>query len=244
MRSDASEEPQRPTHGRATRAAGNTVNGWPRGRKHIETYNSLDEMDDEDDATSWDGGDEDEDEPDQMDLDDDKDDSGDDASDEEMEPKSLVVRLKYPKGAFNPPKAVPTVQEEDLIKPEPAAQQSAAPTGPAVIGMGGPAPSPAHIAQLAARPQSFSNMPSNGIQAQQGQPAARATVPVVQGPLPSGDPHTLPKLESFFSPTPPYSAPEEPNPQTQFPVSKAEPSQPPHPFPTTLPTPTPASSWQ
>lgn len=95
-RSEGSEAP----HG-ATRASRRGANhGWQKGRKHIETYNSVDEMDDEDDASSsggeWDGGDEEE--PDIVFVGQD-DDSEDASSDEDGEPKSLVVKLKIGKPA-------------------------------------------------------------------------------------------------------------------------------------------------
>ncbi|KAF2637804.1 hypothetical protein P280DRAFT_471968 [Massarina eburnea CBS 473.64] len=107
VRSDGSEEPQsRPTRAAATKAG----DGFPKKRQHIDTYNSLDEMDDED-ATSWDGGDEDDEDPDRMDVDGDEDDSGDDAS--ENEEHSLIVHLKYKKGAFNP-SPVPNTSKDDL----------------------------------------------------------------------------------------------------------------------------------
>ncbi|QDS70021.1 hypothetical protein FKW77_003669 [Venturia effusa] len=92
--SDASERPGRPT--RASRRGDS--NGRIKPRKHIEGYNSLDELEDEEDAMSsghdWDAGDED-------DLDDNLDEDGEEVSDgsedEDLEPKSLIVTLRYGK---------------------------------------------------------------------------------------------------------------------------------------------------
>lgn len=114
-RSELSEEPP-VGPGRSTRASGRTaVNGWTKGRKHIEGYNSLDEMDDEDEASSsgaeWDGGDEDE--PDEPDNDMDMDDSEEDDFDSDLEePQSLVVTLRYRKpGTGDPTLKMPGMQE-------------------------------------------------------------------------------------------------------------------------------------
>ena len=93
VRSDGSEEP--PTApSRSTRSGDRAnLNGWVQ-RKHIEGYNSVDEMDNEDDATSsggeWDGGDEDE-----PDLEDEIDEESSEDSDEELEKKSRIVALRY-----------------------------------------------------------------------------------------------------------------------------------------------------
>ena len=91
--------------GRTTRSGGpHQANGWSEERKHIAGYNELDEMDDEDDAMSsggeWDGGDDDDDVDDRLD---DQEEDGEVSSDEEddLEPKSLVVKLRYPKGAID-----------------------------------------------------------------------------------------------------------------------------------------------
>lgn len=93
--SDASEQPGRPT--RASRRG--EPNGRSKPRKHIEGYNSLDELDEEDDAMSsghdWDAGDEDE--VDDNLVDEDEDEMSDDSEDEGMEPKSLIVTLRYRK---------------------------------------------------------------------------------------------------------------------------------------------------
>jgi hypothetical protein len=93
-RSNASEEPRSTRGGRR---AGS--DGLPKQRKHIEGYNSVDEMDDEDDASSsggeWDGGDEDE--PDIVFAADDSDSNSSEISsgDNDSERKSLVVTLRY-----------------------------------------------------------------------------------------------------------------------------------------------------
>ncbi|KAF2463734.1 uncharacterized protein BDR25DRAFT_106767 [Lindgomyces ingoldianus] len=240
VRSDASEEPH-PTHGRSTRANATAANGWPKGRKHIETYNSVDEMDDEDDASSsggeWDGGDEDDD-ADQMVLDDDEDDLADGPSEDELEPKSLVVRLRYPKGAFYPSEtSVLAVHDQATVAPK--AQVGAGPIGP-------PLPTatlePAVPPQAAAPPlQPTAPSAPNGIQTQQDR---FIITPVVQGTPPPGDAFSLPKLEPghFSAPTPPYVAPEDAAPKPQFPVTNPDSHSP---FSaSTLPNLTPASGWQ
>ncbi|KAF2841463.1 hypothetical protein M501DRAFT_911156, partial [Patellaria atrata CBS 101060] len=102
-RSDGSEGPVR-SGGRATRSGGPYVptNGYAKSRKHIDTYNSVDEMDDEEEATSsggeWDGGD-DEDERDDAADDEDKDDEDSNGEIFEEEPGkgSLIVTLCYRK---------------------------------------------------------------------------------------------------------------------------------------------------
>jgi hypothetical protein len=242
VRSEGSEEPRPPVHGRATRAANNAVDSWPKGHKHIETYNSLDDMDEEDDATSWDGGDEEEDAPDQMDIDEEEDDFSADASDEE-EQKSLLIRLKYPKGKFNPPAAGLTVREEDIIKKDDAEQYFVEPVGASIAAQqpvpAAPAPTPAQISQPLAPPPV-----ANGIPTLQEQPPA--IVPVAQTSTAVNDRQTLPGLDSLFSaPTPPYLAQEEAkSDQPQFPVVGHEAPNGKRPFATTLPSPTPASNWQ
>lgn len=101
MEGSEASDPLHEGHGRATRSGGRTapVNG-SRKRKHIDTYNSLDDMSDEDDAASsgndWDGGDDDEvddnlaeEDEDEMSVDDD-----DDDNDLDSVPRSLIVKLK------------------------------------------------------------------------------------------------------------------------------------------------------
>ncbi|ORY17670.1 hypothetical protein BCR34DRAFT_583523 [Clohesyomyces aquaticus] len=231
VRSDASEEP-RPAHGRSTRAAAKDVNERPL-RKHIETYNSLDEMDDEEDASSSGGewGGDDEDDGDQMVLDDDED---DEPSDEDMEPKTLVVRLRVPKGAFNHPvNPQPVAQDTRNVVAE-EVQVGVAPIGPPVPPVtleAAPAPPPA----AAPPPQLATTL--NGVPSQE----RIAIASVAQGTSPLGETYTLPKLGSPFAPTPPYVASED-APKTTFPVAKPGAQSP---FSaTTLPNPTPASTWQ
>jgi hypothetical protein len=128
-RSDASEEP-RDGNGRPTRNARRSVStGWQKGRKHIETYNSVDEMDDEDDASSsggeWDGGDEEE--PDIVFAGEDDDEDSLDGSDEEdIEPKSLIVTLHLRKKS---PTAAPTqIQPAPMSFPSPDVDSPNKPT--------------------------------------------------------------------------------------------------------------------
>ncbi|GAB7355244.1 hypothetical protein MBLNU459_g5795t1 [Dothideomycetes sp. NU459] len=89
-------------HARATRSGGRSAAplDGSRKRKHVDTYNSLDDMSDEDDAASsgneWDGGD-DEDVDDN--LADEEDDDDDDAvsvvgDDLDEGPRSLIVKLQ------------------------------------------------------------------------------------------------------------------------------------------------------
>ncbi|KAF2219731.1 hypothetical protein BDZ85DRAFT_242935 [Elsinoe ampelina] len=85
---------------RASRSAANGTNGIPKKRKHIDTYNEVDEMSDEDDAASsagWNSADNEEDGG--------RDDFGDDGTDElggdsddslGDEPSSLIVKLRVP----------------------------------------------------------------------------------------------------------------------------------------------------
>ena len=97
------------------------VNG--RKKKHIDGYNSLDEMDDESDASSsggdWDGGEDDEDVvlADDVDDEDEEDaemsdsDNGQDGEDGDLAGKgSLVVSLRYQK----PPRSSNTAHVSDL----------------------------------------------------------------------------------------------------------------------------------
>ena len=213
VRSDVSEEPQRP-HNRATRSNGDT-NGWNKGRKHIETYNSVDEMDDEDDATSWDGGDEEEDEADPMDLEDD-DDVADDASEGE-EPKTLVVQLKYRKGSHD--------GTDKATKPE---EPSAPP--PDQQNNGGAS---AH------QPALDSSLPSKDSIKPEQQPAAKdANKPAVaeNGPLSPGS-HDLPTVQPTFSaPTPPYASPKDGAPKPIDPLNSPFQKQ-------TIPSTTSAAAW-
>ncbi|KAH7359725.1 hypothetical protein BKA66DRAFT_426936 [Pyrenochaeta sp. MPI-SDFR-AT-0127] len=219
-RSDISEEPQ---HGRSTRA-GNR--GPTNGRNLNRTFDS----DDDEDATSWDGGDEDEDEPDQMVLDDeDEDDARTDSSDEE-EPQTLMVTLRYGKGAADRPSApTSSAPPEDTNMTNGVEQQHVLVQPPAPSQV---QPTPAYV--------------PNGAQILLHQPYTAPIIPVAQQHPPVDNLDAQPRLEGLFSaPTPPYSAPEEaPKPQqpAQFSVSNPEGHQ--QQPPPSLPSPTPASSWQ
>ena len=104
-----SEQPVR-SGGRATRSAHHpAVNGSvnPRKRKHIDTYNDIDEMSDEEDAGGASGDDwdsdkndgEDDNMPDADDDDDQMSEADDESEEEDVEPQSLIVKLKIsPKG--------------------------------------------------------------------------------------------------------------------------------------------------
>lgn len=106
-----SEQPPR-GGGRATRSAFKpSVNGSSnlRKRKHIDTYNSIDEMSDEESGASGDEWDSDkneaEDEP-MPDVHNDEDDddmseADEESEDEDREPRSLILRLKVPSAALS-----------------------------------------------------------------------------------------------------------------------------------------------
>ncbi|KAH9811710.1 hypothetical protein Tdes44962_MAKER05857 [Teratosphaeria destructans] len=100
---DEDSEPVR--HGRPTRNAGRYVpNGAanPRKRKHIDGYNSIDEMSDEDDDASGDDWDSDRNEADDVDMPD-ADDESEEDDEEDDGPRSLVVKLKVPLKVMTPP---------------------------------------------------------------------------------------------------------------------------------------------
>ncbi|TKA82415.1 hypothetical protein B0A49_00014 [Cryomyces minteri] len=86
---------------RATHSGGRrAVDGLIKKRKHIDGYNSLDEMGDEEDATStggeWDGDNDDDDEVDQkLDESDEEEDMSEDDNEEDATPQSLMVTLRY-----------------------------------------------------------------------------------------------------------------------------------------------------
>lgn len=112
--SDASEQPGRPT--RASRRG--ELNGRSRPRKLIEGYNSLSELDDENEAMSsghdWDAGDEDD--VDDNLIDEDEDEMSDGSEDENIEPQSLIVTLRYRKRE--------TLQQQAAATAAPDAAQS------------------------------------------------------------------------------------------------------------------------
>jgi hypothetical protein len=205
VRSDVSEEPQA-DHGRSTRAA---ARGTTNGRALNRTLDS----EDEEDATSWDGGNDD-DEPDQMDLDDDEEDAGEDSSDEEDEPQSLMVTLRYGKGATASSSA--------------PSQATVMESGVDHLSISSTAPTPQHAVPVT----------SNGVAAPSQQIYTASIVPAAHRHAPVGNPDALPQLDGFFlAPTPPYSAPEE-APKPQQPVAHAEVPPPHHQMPA------PTASWQ
>ncbi|PSN70899.1 hypothetical protein BS50DRAFT_584474 [Corynespora cassiicola Philippines] len=217
VRSEGSEEPHG-AQGRSTRTSNRTSNGLHRDG-NTDAYNSGDEVEDEDDATSWDGGDEDdEDDVDQMDMD--EDDLGNDGYGNDAEPKSLVVCLRYGKGTSQPP-ADPA--QTSRVTKAASSEPSKAPI--AALLSGPPEPPPAQAAQAPASQLTASSVPT-----QQQQPPSAPSADT-----PNGDPNTLPKLESFFAPTPPYTAPDD--------ATKPE-TQASQPFSSALPAPTSASTWQ
>lgn len=109
------EDPEQPVRsgGRATRSAFKPApNGSsnPRKRKHIDTYNSIDEMSDEEETGAsgdeWDSDKneaEDEHMPDvgKDDEDDDMSEADEQSEDEDQEPRSLILRLKVPSAALS-----------------------------------------------------------------------------------------------------------------------------------------------
>jgi hypothetical protein len=203
-RSDASGE-QASANGRATRAAKNSSNGRGRGRKHIETYNSVDEMDDEDDATTsggdWDGGDDDE-KADQMDVDEDED---EEPESEDGEPKTLVVRLRYGKSSANPKVPITAMEAPELPPSGPGVHASLPP---------GPSATPAAPAEPTVPPQDTSSIVPKGNIVHQERPVV---VSNPQEPSPPGNTHTQPKPWPAFAPTPPYNAPGDSLPKSPFP---------------------------
>lgn len=244
VRSDVSEEPQRPhAHGRSTRAA---ANGRPSRRI---------ESDDEEDATSWDGGDEDEDEPEQMELDDDEEDQAEESSEEEEEPRTLMVTLRYGKGASNPSSAPAATNGSEEVSN--GVHQHPTP----LVGQGVPqqpeqnVPAPIEL-PLQSTPAALPMVPqpapaayaSNGIPVvSQQAPMA----PAAQPPVQNDNSGMLPKLDGMFSapvPAPAYTAPQmngvaPQQPPSQYPISQPAPPQQ-QPFKPTLPSPTPAANWQ
>ncbi|CAI9635491.1 unnamed protein product [Alternaria burnsii] len=209
VRSDVSEEPYL-GHGRSTRAAN-------RGTTNGRSFNRTVDSEDEEDATSWDGGDDDEEEPDQMDLDDDDDDEDDAAeeSEEEEEPHSLMVTLRYRKGASEGAPAY----EEDAPMTNGVDRDSIAATVASSTGTSAPKqPEPAPAQEVPApAPASAGTM--NGIYT--------PVVPVAQQQQTStGNPEALPKLDGVFSaPTPPEEAPKSQAP-VEAPASTFEAQQP------------------
>lgn len=102
------------TSGRPRRAAAPHTNGWskPKGGRHIEGYNNVDEMtsDEEADASEQDYGDDEEDEDDNVSLasdGDDLDDILDEGDEVDDEPKKLVIKL---------PVKTPTPERKTTVK--------------------------------------------------------------------------------------------------------------------------------
>lgn len=186
VRSDASEEPH-PAHGRATRAAAKADHTLPRKRKHIETYNSVDEMDDEDEASSsggeWEGGDEVD--VDHMDQDDEDEEMSESDSDMDVD-KSLVVKLKYKKAS--------SAELSQPIQESITVQTS---TGQPVVDA-----TPEKPTQPAQQTQSKSSPATNGQQT----PDVSATTTQQTTP-PSEYAPSKPEVQ-FSAPTPPYAVSE------------------------------------
>jgi hypothetical protein len=199
MRSDASEEPH-PAHGRATRAAAQVTHSNPKKRKHIETYNSVDEMDDEDEASSsggeWEGGDEVD--VDHMDQDDEDDEMSD--SDSVMDnDRSLVVKLKYRKSSSVQPSQ--PIQEGINVVPKTSS----------VLALGQPASE--KPAQPAPQAQRSSSPAPNGLQAQQTPDGSATTTqqttpPSEYAPSKLEVKHEAKSGVQFSAPTPPYAVSE------------------------------------
>lgn len=126
--SETSDLPNgRPARASRSSNGGVDVNG-SRKRKHIDTYNSYDEMSDEDSAQEsgdqWDGGDDDE---------DDKDNGIDSADEDDMSvedddllddsPKSLIVKLKVGKSLNGEGKTAQRIPETKEATPTPKAEE-------------------------------------------------------------------------------------------------------------------------
>jgi hypothetical protein len=231
VRSDVSEEPQQPhAHGRSTRAANKSASN---GRSTNRTIVS----DDEEDATSWDGGDEDEDEPEQMELDGDEDDQGDDSSEDGDEPQTLMVTLRYGKGSSGGP----TTSSADTSSAIGANNHGVSASGLALADHGTPRQPEQQIPVPVepALPPALQPHPVTTLSPTQPQPMDYAgngvpapVIPVVQHLQSVGNPAVLPKLEGMFAaPAQPYTVPADQPAQQQ-------------PFPPTLTSPTPASTWQ
>lgn len=205
VRSDVSEEPQQPhAHGRATRAAG-------RGATNGRLNRTLDSEDD-DDATSWDGGDEDEDEPEGMILDDEED-EGDDgsSSEDETEPNSLMVTLRYTKGSFdasNNPTINPTINgDSSRTIPEPNGARDHLHPGVAPLAGHGEPRHPAQPIPTPSQPQ-----------AQPPPPIAPAVPQVSNGTAPSSQPFQV-VAASAATPMPHANPVTMPQPEALFPVA-------------------------
>ncbi|KAF2714959.1 hypothetical protein K504DRAFT_14856 [Pleomassaria siparia CBS 279.74] len=202
--------------GRATRN-GNSKSGRL-NRKHLDD----DEMDDDESASGgeWSGGEDDE-AADQMDVDDDEEEEDDDDLESDDELKTLVVRLRYPKGSFNPSTATASARTVEAPATE---QPVAAPPSPPLPESDAHGSSQHSAVQSAAPIHKIPTTSSNGVSAQQ----ERIVAKLAQAPSPPGEAHVQPKPWPVFAATPPYSTPEDV-------VSKP---------PAPLPAVTPTSSWQ
>jgi hypothetical protein len=108
-RSDGSDE-LHGANGRSARTRA-SVDHWPNGESHIAGYNEVDEMDDEDEAISsgeeWQGEDE---------MDDqlgDEDEEMSEAFEEDLEPRSLIVKLRYKKDISSEQRQPETPQKDN-----------------------------------------------------------------------------------------------------------------------------------
>ncbi|KAF2490533.1 hypothetical protein BU16DRAFT_531020 [Lophium mytilinum] len=234
-RSDASEEPH-PAHGRSTRAAANAkpANGRSKIRKHIEGYNSIDEIDDEDDASSsggeWDGGDE-EDEVDRMDVDEEDDTaSSEEDIEDDAEPKprsSLIVKLRY-RNASKSLEVKPAQPLQDSIAVQPRTASTPPKVEPIPNGVAGSIQVTRQPVQAA--PQAAPPVVANGV--------AVHHAPDATPPQPAQPATVLPPFSV------PADAPLKQYPQVMnVPITSHEPSQA---FQTTIlpPNPTTAYGWQ
>lgn len=206
MRSDVSEEPRQ---GRSTRAANRaTTNG--RGLKR--TIDS----EDEDDATSWDGGDEDEDEPEHMDLDDEDEEVADDEDDEEGEgSQSLIVTLRYHKGASESSTA-PAVNGVSADTSLHGMEGQTANSSDTLLTDTKPIQQlelPQKEAQLQQGAEMIAPLGASPLSAVPGKPSNDAILSELQNSVESSN-ENLPHSDGPFAPTPPYGASEEiPKPQ-------------------------------
>jgi hypothetical protein len=163
-----------------------------------------------------------------MELDDDEDDAAEDSSEEEDEPHSLMVTLRYRKGASDgataPAQDTTMANGVDHDSTAAIVAPSAGTSAPQQLE---PAPAPAPEASaLTSAPTAT----MNGI--------STPVIPVAQQQPSTGNPEALPKLDGFFSaPTPPEEAPK-PQAPVEVPAGtfEAPPSQ--------QPIQAPTAGWQ
>jgi hypothetical protein len=185
------------------------------------SLNRTVDSEDDEDATSWDGGDDDEEEPDQMELDDDEDDAAEDSSEEEEESHSLMVTLRYRKGASDGAAAT----EQNAPMENGVDHDFTAATGAPSVGTSAPQQPGLTPAPETSAPVPTPAATTNGI--------STPVISVAQQ-HPTGNPEVLPKLDGFVSvPTPPEEAPK-PQAPVEVPTSTfdAPPLQQPAPTPT------------